>query len=115
MTCHHHSVDRIGGSTGPAGDVPGRSLERWPLGWSLRPCGDAPGPVRTRPRRHLAYHRRMPRYDAGTALLVVDVQNDFADPAGSLHVGEGEAVLPVINAQVEAALAAGAHVVYTQD
>ncbi len=57
----------------------------------------------------------MPRYDAGTALLVVDVQNDFADPAGSLHVGEGEAVLPVINAQVEAALAAGAHVVYTQD
>jgi len=58
---------------------------------------------------------RVHRYDPGTALLVVDVQNDFADPTGSLHVPGGDAVIPFINAQVEAALAAGAHVYYTQD
>ena len=28
-------------------------------------------------------------YDARTALVVVDVQNDFADPAGSLSVRGG--------------------------
>ena len=28
----------------------------------------------------------MIRYDETTALLVVDVQNDFADPSGSLSV-----------------------------
>ncbi len=54
-------------------------------------------------------------YDDATALLVVDVQNDFADPAGGLYVRDGEAVVPVINAEVARALAAGAFVVYTQD
>jgi len=57
----------------------------------------------------------MPRYDPATALLVVDVQNDFADPAGSLHVRDGEEVVPLIDVQVVAARAAGARVVYTQD
>jgi nicotinamidase/pyrazinamidase len=57
----------------------------------------------------------MPRYDPATALLVVDVQNDFADPAGSLHVRDGEEVVPLIDVQVVAAKAAGARVVYTQD
>jgi nicotinamidase/pyrazinamidase len=50
-----------------------------------------------------------------TALIVVDVQNDFADPKGSLYVRDGERVVPVINEQVEEAKAAGALVVYTQD
>jgi len=27
-------------------------------------------------------------HDRSTALVVVDVQNDFADPKGSLYVGE---------------------------
>jgi nicotinamidase/pyrazinamidase len=54
-------------------------------------------------------------YDERTALLVVDVQNDFADPAGSLYVREGERVVPVANREIERALAAGALVVYTQD
>ena len=49
------------------------------------------------------------------ALIVVDVQNDFADPKGSLYVKGGEMVVPVINEQVEAARAAGALVVYTRD
>lgn len=46
---------------------------------------------------------------------MVDVQNDFADPRGSLYVRDGEAVIPVINEQVNAARTAGAFVVYTQD
>ena len=54
-------------------------------------------------------------YDDRTALVVVDVQNDFADPRGSLHVPEGEAVVGVVNDQIAAARAAGALVVYTQD
>jgi len=54
-------------------------------------------------------------YDDRTALLVVDVQNDFAEPAGSLSVAGGLDVVPVVNAEVQAARAAGALVVYTQD
>jgi len=57
----------------------------------------------------------MPTYDPTTALLVVDVQNDFADPAGSLYVKGGEQVVPVINREIERARAAGASVFYTQD
>ncbi len=57
----------------------------------------------------------MPDYDPSTALLVVDVQNDFADPKGSLYVRSGERVVPVVNEEIERALAAGATVVYTQD
>ncbi|MGH9124762.1 MAG: isochorismatase family protein [Acidimicrobiales bacterium] len=54
-------------------------------------------------------------FDPATALIVVDVQNDFADPAGSLYVHGGEAVLAVINDQIQAATDAGSLVVYTQD
>ena len=54
-------------------------------------------------------------YDPRTALVVVDVQNDFADPAGSLAVAGGEEVVTVASAEVAAAVAAGATVVYTQD
>jgi nicotinamidase/pyrazinamidase len=54
-------------------------------------------------------------YDERTALLVVDVQNDFAHPDGNLYVDEGEQIIPVINREIEAARAAGALVVYTQD
>ncbi len=49
------------------------------------------------------------------ALIVVDVQNDFADPKGSLYVRGGETVVPIINEQVEVSSRAGALVVYTQD
>jgi nicotinamidase/pyrazinamidase len=57
----------------------------------------------------------MTRYDERTALVVVDVQNDFADPAGGLYVRGGEQVVPVVNGQVTAAREAGAVVVGTQD
>jgi len=54
-------------------------------------------------------------YGPGTALVVVDVQVDFASPDGGLYVPGGEQVVPVVNAEVRAARAAGAPVVYTQD
>lgn len=54
-------------------------------------------------------------YDRSTALIVVDVQNDFADPNGNLYVRAGEHVVPVINAEIDRATDAGALVVYTQD
>jgi nicotinamidase/pyrazinamidase len=57
----------------------------------------------------------MTEYGPKTALIVVDVQNDFADPAGSLSVSRAGRILPRINAEVTAAREAGAPVVYTQD
>ena len=54
-------------------------------------------------------------YDGETALIVVDVQNDFADPAGGLSVADGDAVVPVINKEIALAQEAGARVVYTAD
>ena len=53
--------------------------------------------------------------DASTALLVVDVQNDFADPAGSLFVRGGDDVVSRINDEIQRASDAGAFVIYTQD
>jgi nicotinamidase/pyrazinamidase len=56
-----------------------------------------------------------PRYDTWTALVVVDVQNDFADPRGSLAVAGAEGILPAIEREIAAARDAGSLVVYTQD
>ena len=58
----------------------------------------------------------MTEYDRETALVVVDVQNDFADPGGSLYVKGGDTrVVPAVNREVRKAAAAGAGVFYTQD
>src|SRR5664279_685173 len=57
----------------------------------------------------------MQRYQPGTALIVVDVQNDFADPAGGLSVAGGAAIVPAVNGEIESAGNAGAIVVFTQD
>lgn len=54
-------------------------------------------------------------YDSSTALVVVDVQNDFADPKGSLYVSGGEDVVSMVNAEIIKAVSAGATVIYTQD
>jgi nicotinamidase/pyrazinamidase len=43
------------------------------------------------------------------------VQNDFADPTGSLYVREGEEIIPLVNRQVDQARDAGSSVFYTQD
>ena len=57
----------------------------------------------------------MHRFDPATALIVVDVQNDFADPEGGLSVVGGADVVPVINRAIDEARAAGSLVVATQD
>src|SRR5947209_8017381 len=57
----------------------------------------------------------MLRYRPRVALIVVDVQNDFADPTGSLSVAGGADVIPVINAEIALARTNGALVVCTQD
>jgi nicotinamidase/pyrazinamidase len=54
-------------------------------------------------------------YDRRTALIVVDVQNDFAHPDGSLFVREGDQVIDTINDHISAANKSGALVVYSQD
>lgn len=55
------------------------------------------------------------RYDPTTALIVVDVQNDFADPEGGLSVSGGDRIIPAVNREVQRAGAASALVVATQD
>ena len=57
----------------------------------------------------------MVRWDERTALVVVDVQNDFADPAGALAVAGGGDIVPVLNGVIATAEATGATVAYTQD
>jgi nicotinamidase/pyrazinamidase len=57
----------------------------------------------------------MPTYDEKTALVVTDVQNDFADPDGNLYVSGGEKIVGTINREIDEAVRAGALVVYTQD
>ncbi len=49
-----------------------------------------------------------------TALLVVDVQNDFC-PGGALAVPEGDRVVPVVNAWLARARQSGWAVAFTQD
>ncbi len=57
----------------------------------------------------------MSRFDERTALVVVDLQNDFAEPAGSLSVEGAPEIVPRINQAVREAGEAGALVVATQD
>ena len=57
----------------------------------------------------------MSRYDKRAALVVVDLQNDFADPAGSLSVAGGDEIVPRVNEAARRAAEAGALVVATQD
>ena len=54
-------------------------------------------------------------YDDRTALIVTDIQNDFADPKGSLYVHDGEHVVEAANREIARARAGGATIVYTQD
>lgn len=54
-------------------------------------------------------------YDGSTALIVVDVQYDFADPDESLFVSGVDEIIDAVNEHVAAAEAAGSPVLYTQD
>lgn len=55
------------------------------------------------------------RYTPTTALVVVDMQNDFAHPDGSLYVNGSDTLLGPVNSEIAAARAAGSFVVFTQD
>lgn len=57
----------------------------------------------------------MTDFNPRTALVVVDCQNDFADPEGSLYVEGAADVLAHTNRQIVRAVAAEAPVIYTQD
>ncbi|MFB6142610.1 MAG: cysteine hydrolase family protein [Halorientalis sp.] len=50
-----------------------------------------------------------------TALVVVDMQNGFCHPDGSLHAPPSEDAVAPVSALVDRARAAGARVVYTRD
>jgi nicotinamidase/pyrazinamidase len=54
-------------------------------------------------------------YDNATALVVVDLQNDFADPKGSHFVEGAESVVPRVNIEIMRALSAGTLIVYALD
>lgn len=56
-----------------------------------------------------------PGYEADAALVVVDVQNDFGHPDGSLFVEGGDGVVGAINDEIARAHAGGATIVLTQD
>lgn len=57
----------------------------------------------------------MVRYTPDAALVIVDIQNDFASPDGSLSVSGAETIIPRINAEITHARTGGATVVYTRD
>ena len=60
-------------------------------------------------------HAAVKRFDPATALIVVDVQNDFADPEGSLFVSGAPRILGFVNDQMRAAQAGNAPIIRTQD
>jgi nicotinamidase/pyrazinamidase len=55
------------------------------------------------------------QYGPGTALIVVDIQNDFADPGGTLSVPGADGAVIAANREIAAARDAGALIVATQD
>jgi len=52
--------------------------------------------------------------DKQTALVVVDIQNDFC-PGGALPVKDGDKVVPVLNKYIERFRKAGAPILFTRD
>jgi nicotinamidase-related amidase len=50
-----------------------------------------------------------------TAVIVVDMQNDFVKEGGSLVVPSAEATIPAIRSVLDRARVAGVRIVYTQD
>jgi nicotinamidase-related amidase len=50
-----------------------------------------------------------------TALVIVDMQNDFVDPDGALHVPAAKEAVPRVQRLLERAREAGVPIAYTQD
>jgi len=57
----------------------------------------------------------VPSGGENTALIVVDMQNDFGHPDGSLFVAGGDAIVGAINDEIERTAAGGGTIVLTQD
>jgi len=62
-----------------------------------------------------ALHEEVRVDPAQTALVVVDMQNDFVREGGSLRVPDAEATIPAISGLLGLARAHGMRVVYSQD
>lgn len=60
-------------------------------------------------------HRRIALDPARTALVVVDMQNDFVRDEGTLQVPSAPATVPAIRRLLDMARASGMRVVFTQD
>ena len=98
-----HEHDQRGAPAAPHALCRQLVLRRRPEVTSHPLCTPAIWHCRTKPAAHIEFDYPMATYDPTTALLVVDVQNDFADPEGSLYVKGGEAAVPFINARDRAA------------
>ena len=57
----------------------------------------------------------VPGGGADTALIVVDMQNDFGHPDGSLFVVGGDSIVGAVNDEIERTSAGGGTIVLTQD
>jgi len=60
-------------------------------------------------------HDRVQLDPATTALVVIDMQNDFVKEGGSLQVPDARSTIPVIQRLLEQARGSGARVVFSQD
>lgn len=72
-----------------------------------------PGELVALPEIRLAAHVALPA--AQTAIIVVDMQNDFVKPEGRLVVPDAAATLPAIASLLARARESAVHVAYTQD
>jgi nicotinamidase/pyrazinamidase len=86
-----------------------------PSGFPWPPVVDMTGDELTEAARRIRDAFEPTPYDPATALVIVDVQNDFVDPGGSLSVAGAERALPFINDEIARARASGATLVYTRD
>jgi nicotinamidase-related amidase len=60
-------------------------------------------------------HRAVELDRATSALIVVDMQNDFVRPEGALHVPDAAATIPRVQALLDLARGAGVPVFFSQD
>jgi nicotinamidase-related amidase len=60
-------------------------------------------------------HKRVALDPASTALVIIDMQNDFVHDEGTLQVGAALDTVPAISALLELARGSGMYVVFSQD
>ncbi len=60
-------------------------------------------------------HRRVALDPASTALVIIDMQNDFVRDAGTLQVADAPGTVPAVRRLLDLARASGMRVVFSQD